>query len=76
MFFRSVSNNPGLRQQRDKIWQLCRQHITSGVCRVDKRIGFLNREVGSSFYWSFRMHGARNANAKCSAALSETCSHK
>lgn len=37
------------------------------VARVDKRIGFLNREVGSSFYWSFRMHGARNANAKCNA---------
>lgn len=39
------------------------------VARVDKRIGFLNREVGSCFYWSFRMHGVRNANVNCSAPL-------
>lgn len=44
-FFHFVSNNPDLRQQRDKIWQLCRL-----VARIDTRIGFLNREVGSSFY--------------------------
>lgn len=27
MFFRTVSNNPGLRQQRDKIWQHYRQLV-------------------------------------------------